>query len=214
MDYVFDKCHNVNTEPFNIKNNEFSNEIDIIIIVGKNNINKNIYFLDNYDSNIHHDEIKHFHDGLKELNDKNTELYINNIKYKCKKYFIPKEEGEYKIKLKFNINLTDCSYMFADCNNILQINFVAFNSKYIRTLHKMFYNCNYIESLNLSSFDTKNVTDMSYMFGFCGNLLNLDLSSFDTKNVTNISSIFHNCRYKIYASNKSKFKRFNKKELF
>ena len=139
MDYIFDKCHNLNTEPFNIKNNnEYSNEIDIIIKVEQNNINNKTYFLDNYESKGYDG---HFHDGLKELNDKNTELYINNIKYKYKKYFIPKEEGEYKIKLKFNINLTDCSYMFADCNNILQINFVSFNSKYIRTMNAMFYNC-------------------------------------------------------------------------
>ena len=193
IDYIFDYSCIVNRKPFNIKSyNKYSNEIDIIIKVYKNHINKKTYFLDNYESE-YYDEIKHFHDGLKELNDKNTELYINNIKYKYKKYFIPKEEGEYKIKLKFNINLTDCSYMFAKCNNIIHIDFICFNSKYIRTMNRMFYCCNLLNNLDLSSFDTKNVTDMSYMFYFCEYLNNLDISSFDTKNVTNMGHMFYHC---------------------
>ena len=52
------------------------------------------------------------------------------------------------------------------------------------------------------------------MFSLCKNLNNLDLSSFDTKNVTFISSIFYGVPNEIFESNKSKFKRFNKKELF
>ena len=85
MDYIFDKCHILNIDSFNIKSiNKYSNEIDIIIKVEKSDINNKIYFLDNFDSNNNYDETKHFHDGLKELNDKNTELYINNIKYKYK----------------------------------------------------------------------------------------------------------------------------------
>ena len=39
---------------------------------------------------------------LKELNESNTELYINNKKYKYNKYFIPEKEGYYNIVLKFN----------------------------------------------------------------------------------------------------------------
>ena len=81
-------------------------------------------------------------------------------------------------------------------------------------MHKMFYNCNHLNNLDLSSFDTKNVTNMRDMFSLCKNLNNLDLSSFDTKNVTDIRSIFHKCPYKIYESNKSKFKRFKEEELF
>ena len=44
---------------------------------------------------------KHFHDGLKELNENNVELYINNIKYKFSKYF-RFTKGLFDIKLKFN----------------------------------------------------------------------------------------------------------------
>ena len=95
--------------------------------------------------------------GLKELNELNTNLYINNKKYKCKKYHKFKEKGEYIIKLNLNILLKDCKYMFSYCKNII--------------------------NLDLSSFINKNVTDMCGMFANCNNLNNLDLSSFDTKKI-------------------------------
>ena len=50
------------------------------------NNNKKIYFLDNYEKE---DEkgLKYFHDNLKELNEFNTELYINyKSKYLIFKY--------------------------------------------------------------------------------------------------------------------------------
>ena len=55
---------------------------------------------------------------------------------------------------------------------------------------------------------------MSDMFFECNNLNNLDLSSFDTKNFNNMNSIFYGCPVCIYESNKSKFKKFKKEELF
>ena len=72
---------------------------------------------------------------LDELNNKNTELFINNKKYEFNKYLIPNEEDRiYNIKLKFNINLTDTSYMFAFCENITKINFISINTKFITTM--------------------------------------------------------------------------------
>ena len=216
----------IDTNPYLI-----NNEIDIVVDIGKEDINKEIYFLDNYDE-------KHNH--LNELNKTNTKLYINNKELEYKKYFKPLKEGKYNIKLKFNISLTDCSYMFAGCKNITKIDFIFFNTKDITNMEHFFSNCNYIESINLSSFNTKNVTNMSCMFSNCNNLIyldlssfntknvtnmswmfyrsynlnNLDLSSFDTKNVTDMSSMLYGCPDSIYESNKSKFKKFKKEELF
>ena len=70
--------------------------------IEKDDINKDIYFLDNTVGKylIYGKIEEHYHDNLKELNEKNTELYINNIRYKYSKYFKPKEEGIYQIKLK------------------------------------------------------------------------------------------------------------------
>ena len=52
----------------------------------------------------------------------NTKLYINDVKQeKYKTYFKPEKEGIYKIKLKINTIITDCSFMFAECKNIINI---------------------------------------------------------------------------------------------
>jgi hypothetical protein len=77
-----------------------TNEIKLSVKINKDDINKDIYFLDNTDDT--YNDIKHYHDNLKELNESNTELYINDIKYKYKKYFKPDKEGIYIIKLKIN----------------------------------------------------------------------------------------------------------------
>ena len=60
------------------------------IKIEKEDIKKEIYFLDNTNDKYHegNEWIKHYHDNLKELNEYNTELYINNEKMKYKKYFI------------------------------------------------------------------------------------------------------------------------------
>ena len=170
-----------------------NNEINIVINIEKEDINKNIYFLDNYE---YKDEkrINHFHDNLKELNESNTEIYINNEKYDYKKYFKPKKAGIYNISIKFNINLTNCSYMFYGCENIININFISFNTKYTNSMAYMFYECTNIKNLNLLTFNTKNVKDMSYMFYHCKNLTNLDLSSFDTNNVIDMNNMFNYCK--------------------
>ena len=157
------------------------NEIDILIRVNKEHINKNIYFLNNYfPLNSEYNELK-------------TELYMDNHKCNYEKYFTPIKEGEYNIKLKFYSNLTDCGYMFSGCKNIIKINFSNFNSKTITYMKYMFHECENLEDINLFSFDTHNVTDMSYMFFGCKKLKYLDLTSFDTHNVTDMSYMFYCC---------------------
>ncbi len=124
------------------------NLIKIKIRINYYDINRDIYFL----NKINHYYSRHLKE-LKELNESNVELYINNEKMKFKKYFNPKKIGLYEIKLIIKIDIKNCSCMFCDCKNIT--------------------------NLDLSSLDTKNVTDMSYMFYNCNKLTNLYLSSFD-----------------------------------
>ena len=232
MDYIFDMCIKLKSFPFNNKDNiyenKYPNEIDILIKIGKDDIGKEIYLLGNYD-----DDYIDLGNGER-LYLSITELYFNNKQLGFHKFFIPKDEGEYNIKLKTNIMLKDCSYMFANCKNIIQINFTLFNTSHIRNMigmfsncinlsnldlsifdtknvidmSNMFYNCCNLKNLNLSSFDTKKVTNMSNMFYNCYNLKNLNLSSFDTKNVIDMSYIFYKCPENIYESYKSKFKKY------
>ena len=166
------------------------NEIIIKVFVEKQDIKKKIYFLNGVKINPF---FKTSHDNLKEINKDNSELYIRNKKFDFKKFFMTKLPGEFIIKLKFNINLTDCSYMFAECNNIIDINFISFNTKYVKNMDYMFFNCVKLKSINLFSFDTQNVVDMSHMFSLCKNLNCLDFSSFDINNVKNMSYMFYQC---------------------
>ena len=206
MNYNFNKNKGLNLKStihdfiekfkYNNKQNQENNinsynELDILININREEINKEIYFLDNYKYKDTKSRI-HFHDNLKELNDSNTEIYINNKKYKYKKYFVPEKEGRYNIKLKFNINLTDCSFMFAGCNNIIGINFISFETKYINNMKYMFYNCNF-KNINLLLFNTINVLDMSHMFENCKKIKQLDLLSFGNNNIKNINKIFNGC---------------------
>ena len=52
--------------------------ISITINIDKNEINKEIYFLDNYYCDAEELDEKYTHDHLKELNGNNTKLYINS----------------------------------------------------------------------------------------------------------------------------------------
>ena len=144
------------------------NEIDILINVGDNNINKKIYFL-----------------GEKFEVEKNNinELYINNNKNNFKRYFIPKEKGKYIIKIIFKKFIIDSSFMFAECENINSINFISFCTKDITNMEGMFLNCKQLKNVNLFSFEFKNEMKVKKMFYGCENLINLDLSSFENKNI-------------------------------
>ena len=191
---------NFNFPNFNKFNKEelikvINNEINLFVDIRKEDVKKNIYFLDNgYEEYKNGKKVKYYnHDNLKELNEFNTELYINDKRFKYTKFFKPDKIGEYKIRLKFNINLTNCSYMFVGCHHITYIDFISFNTKDITDMKYMFYNCANLKDLNLSPFNTKNVVNMSRMFYECHNLESLNLSSFNTKNVIDMSYIFCNC---------------------
>ena len=141
---------------FDIYNKRNINEIRMKIKIEEDDINKKIYFLDNTDGEIIINfEIKdtmkengeldgnaikeeHHHDFLKELNESNVELYINNKICKYQKYFIPDKEGEYNILLKFNILMNDCSFMFYGCSKLINIDLSLFNSQNVNNMCWMF----------------------------------------------------------------------------
>ena len=168
------------------------NEIKIIIEITEEDINKDIYFLDNTDY-IDENGNKHFHNSLKELEDIKIELFIDNKKYEFKKFNNFFEAKEYKITLKFYNYLRDCSCMFYNCKNIKYIDLSDFISKNVTDMNHMFYNCEKLIDINLSKFNTENVVSMKNMFYNCMNLTNIDLHTLNTKNVINMSGMFYGC---------------------
>ena len=193
------KIDNNSENKFNIIFNIYEqiirqNEIKLSLKIGKEDINKNIYFLDNTNGDIiQNGKKEENHNFFKELNESNVELYINNNKYKYKKYFRPDKEGIYEILLKINTQIKDCSYMFFGCSNIINIDLSVFDTKNVSDMSYMFYECNNLTNIDLISFDTRNVNNMRGMFFKCSKLTNIDISSFDTNNVKNMNHMFSGC---------------------
>ena len=94
-------------------------------------------------------------------------------------------------------NVTDMSYMFADCSNLVNIVFGDdFSTDNVAYMSYMFSNCFLLTELDVSKFNTSNVTMMDRMFYHCESLNEINVSSFNTTNVTTLKSMFNGC-YKL-----------------
>ena len=147
--------------------------------------------IENYDSD--KTEINIFHTNS-EINNSNTELYINEEK--CEFGLFPSiklEKGTYQAKLIINKVITDCSFLFSSCPNITSIDFTSFDTKRVTKMMGMFMSCKKLKNINFTNFDTRNVTNMQNMFSECKNLEEINLSSFNTENVENMFFLFSSC---------------------
>ena len=185
-----------NINIINKNNRKKNNEIRLKLKIEKKDIKNRIYFLCHFPFNRNIDEYHIFN----QLNESNTELFIDEKKYKFQKYFEFEKEGIYSIKIniKKEICIKDCQSMFFGCRNVIDIDLPSFDTKNVTNMNYMFRNCINLKSINLSNFDTQNVTNMKFMFECCRNLKSIDLSSFDTKNVTSICHMFFECESLIY----------------
>ena len=183
-------------------NNYNNNEIRIKIKVDEEDINTKIYFLNNYED---YGEDIHCSD---ELNESNTELFINNCKYEFNKYFKPKKAEIYSLKLKLKNNIKDCSCLFLGCINIIDIDLSSFDSKEVINMKNMFSHCENLININLSHFNTKNVVNMRGMFSCYKKLMNIDVSYFNTEKVTTMFDMFGSCE-NLKELNLSNFKTHN-----
>ena len=156
-----------------------TNSIEIKLLALKEDIKNKVYFLNQ----------------SKEINEKNIEVYINNIKTKkFKKYIRPEEERTYTIKLLFKQNITNCIEMFQDCKNITSIDLSNLKTENVKDMSYMFNNCTKLLTINLTSFNTQNVFKMKNMFCFCTKLSQITgLSYFNTSNVIDMHEMFFGC---------------------
>ena len=168
-----------NMEGFNNNNNIIKMKLKI----EKDDVNKPTKILYNINK-------KRNDCDLKELNESNTELFINEKKYDYKSFFIPEKEGIYEIQLNIKILMKNCCCLFFNLYYLQNLDLSSFNTQNVTNMSYMFYKCNNLQSLDLSSFNTQKVTNMSYMFYECKYLQNLDLSSFNTQNVTSMIDMF------------------------
>ena len=195
-------------------NDNKKNEVNLKIKVKTKDIKQKVYFLDNTNFSDWFTHKKHFHDFLKELNESNTKVYINGNEMIYKKYFIPEEEGIYDIKIVINIKIKDCSFMFADCDNIISIDLSSFDASNATDISHMFYKNYQLESINFNNFNTKNVVNMSYMFVKCTKIEEIDISSFDINKIDleKMKDLFLDCKnLQKVKVNRNSFEKINKK---
>ncbi len=183
-----DKSNMEAPQPVSFKNNNIKNIIKMKVKIEKDDVNKPTKILYNID--------KIYDDcDLKELNESNTELYINEKKYDYKTYFTPEKEGIYEIQLNIKILMKNCCCLFYSLKNLQSLDLSSFNTQNVTNMRCMFYECQKLQNLDLSSFNTQKVTDMSHMFYYCYNLKNLNLLSFNTQKVEYMDNMFYNCFY-------------------
>ena len=161
-----------------------------------NNEFADIYFLEK-EQFIQNNNIKEFrgkNEELKELNEINTKLFINNVQCPFKKCFKPTEKGEYVIKIIFIKKIQNLSYLFRGCDNIISIDLSSFDTSECTNMKYMFGKCFLLKEINLSNLNTSNVIDMSYMFNGCKKLENIEFpNSFNIQKVEDMSFMFDQC---------------------
>ena len=143
---------NLNDTKLNIRNKDNNNEeiINKIIIklkIEENEINKNIYFLNCPYYEINGENMINF--GLKEFNEFNSIVYIDDKKYEYKKCHKFNKEGEYHIIINFKNLLKDCSCMFSGCKNIINLDLSSFNTQNVTNMRGMFNGCNSLKKNNI-----------------------------------------------------------------
>lgn len=85
-------------------------------------------------------------------------------------------------------NVTNMSYMFYNCVNLITIPSLKTNK--VTKMEKMFLYCKSLVSIK-PQFNTSNVTNMYQMFSNCQKLVTLDLSNFDFSSTTNLQEMFY-----------------------
>ena len=152
-------------------------EINLALEIERNYINQKIYFLG----------------ILNKLNKSKTKICIGDEKNNYINFFIPQNEGIYKIKIELYGPIKDCSYLFSDCKQLVNIDFSSFNTEKVTNMSYMFNGCSKLDNIDLSYFNTENVTNMSFIFKGCSNLTKINLSSLNTKNVNYMIGMFSDC---------------------
>ena len=193
--------HNYHEYKDNIKDNNNNhselptNYIKSELNIDNININKKIQIINSYEefqknNNILDNNSKYSNE--KEIKN-NCEIRINGEKIEFSYYHTFNEKGNYKIEYIFKKKIEKINHIFAECNELTNIDLSNFNSQNIKEMNYMFYKCENLTELNLSNFNTENIYNMKYLFYECKSLKELNISSFNTKYVYDMSNMFNGC---------------------
>ena len=164
------------------KNNK--NYIELKLNITKKDIGKDIIFLNQnalyYNNNFERDDIEvnidninvpikykkydNYNYQLKYKDNELSEKIDRNLKSIIKYYWNFEKEGIYTVKISFRIRLFNSSYMFAGCENIIEINCSKIDCSQIIDCSYMFYQCSSLKIINLGKLDFFQSKDLLLCF--------------------------------------------------
>ena len=98
-------------------------------------------------------------------------------------------------------NITNMNCMFCNCTSLTYVNFGKFNASLVENMEKMFYNCEKLTSVNFDEiYNTSSLINMHMMFGNCKKLKFINMSSFYNNDYINGSYLFYNCNELTYIN--------------
>ena len=88
----------------------------------------------------------------------------------------------------------EMNYMFANCSNLKAVLFEDNTEPpYLNSLEGTFYRCESLISIDLTTFNGKRIGTMEKMFFNCNSLQSLNISSFTGKNILSMREMFNGC---------------------
>ena len=129
----------------------------------------------------------------------------------------------------FTDEVTDMSYMFANCTSLEIVEFDMTTSAFddedsfvsyskgmsmgrsnfltssVNSMAGMFSGCKSLQSFYLPNLDIHKVTDFSEMFADCTSLGSIDLTTLSVPTNANVANMFRNCDNLMYVANQSVF---------
>ena len=114
-------------------------------------------------------KIKIFDRAWPQFKDYKDKVYVNDEQLEIGEYGYTKkdyEPGTYEVEIKDIDNVTNCKYMFYNCDQLVSV--PLFNTSKVKDMWQMFFNCKGVREIPL--FNTKNVEVMTEMFWDCNSL--------------------------------------------
>ena len=91
--------------------------------------------------------------------------------------------------------LRDCSWMFAGCPNLKNLDLSMWDISYINALDGMFSGCSSLTDISwVNDWQfSENMTDLSFLFNNCKNITELNLSNWNVENIKHFDEMFRFC---------------------
>ena len=189
IQYIIKNCKGKKITIFGktfVKNNK--NKLSLIINNKKSELVEKTYANENYLEVILVQKSDDDDEDNKYIKDLSCMFNSCNFNY----ITINEVKGRKKIDLS---QVSDISYMFANCLELKEIDIDFFKDMYkIKKMDSLFSGCEKLTNIsNIAELNTSKIISMKRIFNDCKKLENLNISTFETGNVKYFEEMFKNC---------------------